>query len=380
MLSIGPREIAAAVRVLAKGDLSRFHSARVSETTRFERELATAMGTEHVLAVNSGTSALICALVGAGIGPGDEVLVPAYTWVSTAAAPLAVGAVPVLVDIDESLMIDPVDIKRKITPATRAIMPVHMLNLVCDMTAVMAIAREHDLVVIEDACQAIGVRYQGQRVGSIGDAGAFSFNQHKNIKSGEGGALLTNSARLHARAGMYHDVGSYERAERFDSDEPVFVGINARMPELLAAIMRPQLRRLDAQLELRKKRRSMVLERLHEVRGLEFHVAPHHDPPSAVGFAISFDDPADAIAFGRTKGARRLIDTGRHVYTNWQPIISRHPQHPRLDPYEWAERDIKHDEASCQRTLEILACTCTVELAPEIPGPVFNQLAKRFGR
>ena len=102
--------------------------------------------------------------------------------------------------------------------------------------------------------------------------------------------------------------------------------------------------------------------------------------PTQWAFAISFDDPADAIAFGRTKGARRLIDTGRHVYTNWQPIISRHPQHPRLDPYKWAARDVKHDDGSCQRTLEILARTCTIELAPEIPGPVFNQLAKRFGR
>ncbi|HWM19730.1 MAG TPA: DegT/DnrJ/EryC1/StrS family aminotransferase [Ilumatobacteraceae bacterium] len=380
MLSIGPREIAAAVRVLARGDLARYHTSRVSETTRFERELATSMETTHALAVNSGTSALICALVGAGIGPGDEVLVPAYTWVSTAAAPLAVGAVPVLVDIDESLMIDPIDIKRKLTPATKAIMPVHMLNLVCDMTAIMAIADEHQLVVIEDACQAIGVRYQGKRVGSIGHAGALSFNQQKNIKCGEGGAVLTDSARLHARAGMYHDVGSYERAERFESDEPVFVGINARMPELSAAIMRPQLRRLDAQLELRKKRRSMVLERLQAIRGLDFHVVPHHDPSEAVGFAISFDDPAEAIAFGRTKGARRLFDTGRHVYTNWQPILSRHPQHPRLDPYAWADRDVKHDDESCAKTLEILARTCTIELAPELPGPVFNQLAKRFGR
>ena len=380
MLSIGPREVMAAVRVLARGDLARYHSTRESETTRFERELARTMGTNHALAVNSGTSALICALVGAGIGPGDEVLVPAYTWVSTAAAPLAVGAVPVLVDIDESLMIDPVDIRRKLTPATKAIMPVHMLNLVCDMTAIMAIAKEHDLVVIEDACQAIGVRYQGRRVGSIGHAGAFSFNQHKNIKSGEGGALLTDSARVYARAGMYHDVGSYERAERFESDEPIFVGINARMPELSAAIMRPQLRRLDAQLELRKKRRSMVLDQLHEIPGLDFRVSPHHDPSDAVGFAISFDDPADAIAFGRTKGARRLIDTGRHVYTNWQPILSRHPQHPSLDPYAWAEREIKQDEDSCPRTLEILARTCTIELAPEIPGPLFNKLSKRFGR
>ncbi len=294
MLAIGIREAAAALRVLAKGDLARYSTSKASQTEQFERELAVAMGSETTLAVNSGTSALICALVGAGIGPGDEVLVPAYTWVSTAAAPLAVGAIPILVDIDESLTIDPIDIKRKITNATRAIMPVHMLNLACDMNAIMAIADESDLVVIEDACQAIGVSYQGKRLGTIGDAGAFSFNQQKNIKCGEGGALLTNSSRIYGRARMYHDVGSYERRDQFDVDEPVFVGINARMPELSAAVLRPQLRRLDAQIELRQKRRSMILERLHDLPGQEFHVSPHHDPESAVGIAISFDDPAQA--------------------------------------------------------------------------------------
>ncbi len=379
MLAIGSREIAAAVRVLSRGDLARYHTSRTSETSKFEIELADAMGTSHALAVNSGTSALICALVGARIGPGDEVLVPAYTWVSTAAAVLAVGAVPILVEIDESLTIDPVDIEARITPATRAIIPVHMLNLVCDMDAIMTIARAHNLVVIEDACQAIGVQYKGRRVGAIGDAGAFSFNQHKNIRSGEGGAVLTNSDQMHARAGMYHDVGSYERAEQFASDEPVFVGINARMPELSAAILRPQLRRLDKQLALRQKRRAMVIERLEELDDRDLRMSPHHDPASAVGVAIAFDDPAKAAAFGETKGARCLIDTGRHVYTNWKSIISKHPQHPSLDPYSWNDRPIDYDHDTCPRTLEILARTCTVEVAPELPSPVFRVLMKRLG-
>ncbi len=125
--SIGAREMAAAIRVLAGGQLARYGSGG-SETDRFETALRTKIGVSHALGVNSGTSALICALVGAGIGPGDEVLVPAYTWLSTAAAPLAVGAVPVLVNIDLTLTMDPVDIERKITARTKAIIPVHMLN------------------------------------------------------------------------------------------------------------------------------------------------------------------------------------------------------------------------------------------------------------
>ncbi|HMJ13424.1 MAG TPA: aminotransferase class V-fold PLP-dependent enzyme, partial [Polyangiaceae bacterium] len=195
------------MKLIARGDLSRYHTSGQSEVQRLEEELCRVIGVEHTLGVNSGTSALICGLVGAGVGPGDEVLVPAYTWVSSAAAPLAVGAVPVLVEINETLTIDPEDIRKKITPQTKAIIVVHMLNLVCDMDSIMAIAKQHDLVVIEDACQAVGVTYKGRRVGSIGHVGAFSFNQHKNIQSGEGGAVLTSDPRIHARALMYHDVG-----------------------------------------------------------------------------------------------------------------------------------------------------------------------------
>jgi dTDP-4-amino-4,6-dideoxygalactose transaminase len=380
MLSVGPREVAAAVKVLARGDLARYSTSGTSNTTKFERELAAWMGTRHGLAVNSGTTALICALVGAGIGPGDEVLVPAYTWVSTAAAPLAVGAVPVLVEVDESLTIDPVDLERKITPATRAVIPVHMINLVCDMTSIMSIAGEHGLVVIEDACQAIGVRHQGRPVGSIGAAGVFSFNQHKNIKCGEGGAVVTNDDRMHARAGMYHDVGSYERSERFETDEPLFVGVNGRMPELCAAVLRPQLRRLDAQIRLRQKRRQALLDQLQETSRIPFRVAPHHDPDSAVGVALLFDEPEQAIEFGRTKGARRLFDTGRHVYTNWQSLLAKRTHHPRLDPFAWAGREITYDADTCPRTLDLLARACTVEVAPELPAPVFRMFTKRMGQ
>lgn len=379
MLSLGLRELAAALRVIARGDLNRYSAKGVTETQRFENALQASSGAKHALAVNSGTSALICALVGAGIGPGDEVLVPAYTWVSTAAAPLAVGAVPVLVDIDASLTIDPRDIERKITPFTKAIMPVHMLNLVCNMDAIMAIAKTHNLVVIEDASQAIGVRYRGRRVGAIGHAGAFSFNQHKNIKSGEGGALLTSDTKLYARAAMYHDVGSYERDNKLDTDEPVFLGVNYRMPELSAAILSPQLKRLDAQLARRQRLRQIMLDEMAS-SDYKFTLCPHHDPDNAVGIALSFSDPEEAARFGAAKGARRLIDTGRHVYTNWQPIMAKSFAHPAMNPHAWAHRPIDYTADSCAATLNILARTCTVELPPEIPVTAFRYLARRIAR
>ncbi|MCW0216476.1 MAG: DegT/DnrJ/EryC1/StrS family aminotransferase [Pseudonocardia sp.] len=373
------RGMAATVKVLGRGELGRFTGTGASEVDRFEADLRRTMGVEHALAVNSGTSALIAALVGAGIGPGDEVLVPAYTWVSTAAAPLAVGAVPVLVEVDESLTLDPVDLKRKITPNSRAVIPVHMQNLVCDMESIMAVAAEHGLVVIEDACQAVGVRYRGRRVGSIGHAGVFSFNQYKNIRSGEGGAVLTNDRTVFERAAMYHDVGSYEREGFGELGAELIVGVNLRMPELSAAVLRPQLAALDAQLERRRRHRGIMIDELWHSgfadRGLR--LVPHHDQASAAGLAVSFDDEAAAVELGARRGVRRLADTGRHLYPNWRSIHARTPVHPRMDPYAWAAREIDHGPGSCPDTLRILGRTCAVDLAPELPTPAFRALARR---
>ncbi len=373
------RSTLAAMRVVMRGGLARYATSGPSEVSRLEAELSAVTGAPRVLGVNSGTSALICALVGAGIGPGDEVLVPAYTWVSSAAAALAVGAVPVLVEIDQSLTIDPADARRKITPHTKAIIPVHMLNLVCDMEAVMQLASEHGLAVIEDACQAVGLTWRGRRVGAIGHAGVFSFQQNKNIQSGEGGAVLTADHRLYARACMYHDVGSYTREGRMPTDEPLFVGVNLRMPEFAAAILRPQLRGLDRKLARMRRRRAWVLERLR-ASGRRFTVCPHHDEATAVGLAVYFDTAEEARAFAAAPGINRLSDTGRHVYTNWESLQAKRTAHPQLDPYAWAHRAIDFGPATCPRTLEILARTCTINLLPDLPSLAYALALRRMTR
>ncbi|MBC3190611.1 DegT/DnrJ/EryC1/StrS family aminotransferase [Pseudonocardia sp. C8] len=370
--------MAATVRVLGRGELGRFTGGDRSEVARFETELAGHVGTRHALAVNSGTSALVAALVGAGIGPGDEVLVPAYTWVSTAAAALAVGAVPVLVEIDGSLTMDPADLRARITPRSRAVVPVHMGNQVADMDAIMEVAAAHGLVVVEDACQAIGVTYRGRRAGSIGHAGCFSFNQHKNIRSGEGGALVTDDPALFDRAAMYHDVGSYERPGFAGSDADLIVGVNLRMPELAAAVLRPQLDALDAQIARRHRHRAIALEALARRIGKDLNPVPHHDPAHAAGLAVEFGSAEDAARFSDHRGVHRLIDTGRHVYTNWRSLQARNPLHPALDPYAAVGTEIDHGPDACPRTLQILARTCAVDLAPELPTPAFRMLARRL--
>lgn len=371
-------EIFAAVRVVGRGGLSRYHTGGVSEVGKFEEELQEFFSVRHTLAVNSGTSALICALIGAGVGPGDEVLVPAYTWVATAAAPLAVGAIPVLVEVDDTLTMDPTDIENKITERTRAIIPVHMINVVADMDAIMKIAAAHDLFVIEDACQAIGLTYRGRRIGSIGHAAAFSFNQHKNIKSGEGGALLTNDDRVHVRALMYHDVGSYIRPESPGAGEPVFIGVNFRMPEIAAAILRPQLKSLDSMLNKRRKHRQVVLRELAKLPQTGWHASPHNDENAAVNLTLKFDDPAKARAFASVQGVNRMIDTGRHVYTNWLPILERRTAHPKSNPYRDRPNDEKLSERTCPQTLAILKRTCSIAMLPEVPSLPYRFMMRRL--
>ncbi|MFM9847912.1 MAG: DegT/DnrJ/EryC1/StrS family aminotransferase [Hyphomicrobiaceae bacterium] len=377
---IDVRVIASALRVLSSGEFGRYHVSSVSEVERFERDMQNFLDVKHVLGVNSGTSALICALVGSGIGPGDEVIVPAYTWVATAAAPLAVGAVPVLAEINQTLTIDPEDIRRKISPHTKAIIVVHMLNLVCDMDAILAIAKEHNLIVIEDACQAVGVTYRGRRCGTMGDAGAFSFNVQKNMQAGEGGAVLTNSPRTFTRALTYHDVGSYIRAGRGDSNEPPFIGQNYRMTNLAAAILRPQISRLDKKLKRRRDRRKYWLDKLSGPFGNGMKVSPHNDPESAVAISVHFDDPEAARAFGSQRGISRLIDTDRHIYTNWRSISGGVPVHPKMDPYNWAKRDVRIRHDSCPKTLKILERTCEIRLFPEVPTIVYRQLVGKTKR
>ena len=179
---------------------------------------------------SSGSTALTAALAGFGLGPGDEVIVPAHTYMATALAVLAVGAIPVIVDVDEAVMLDPLALENAVGPLTRAVIPVHMWGGVCDMDAIMRVADKHHLLVIEDSCQCAGGGYRGRMVGSIGQAGAFSFNFFKNITCGEGGAVVLRDAQAAKRAGCMIDCCAFYwtgRQEDFvPSRQPVRVPAN----------------------------------------------------------------------------------------------------------------------------------------------------------
>lgn len=367
MYEIGEEEIAAVARVIRGGQLFRYRGGEGGETDRFEKRMAELLGVKHFLAVTSGTSALTCGLAGMGIGPGDEVLVPAYTWLASPAAVLTVGAIPVLVDCDETLTIATADIERKIGPRTKAILPVHMAGQPCDMAGIMAIATKHRLQVIEDACQAVGGSYRGQRVAAIGTAGAFSFNQFKNISCGEGGGLATNDATVYQRALMQHDLGSNFRAYVKDINEPFFLGTTCRFNEILGAVMNVQLDRLDGILARLRARKAWFFAALrpHPL----YRPMPSHDAAGDCGknHGLTFATRAARERF--TAEFKRLapdvaisspIDSGIHVYTNWATLIEqRAAHHPLMNPYRHPAnqgfRPVTKDD--CPKTLENLART-----------------------
>lgn len=380
MARVGLGEWLAVGRVIASGKLSRYGNGGEGPLARFEADFSRKFGVKHTLTVSSGTGALIAALAAAGLGPGDEVLVPAYTWIATAAAPLAIGAVPVIVDIDQTLTIDPADILRKITPRTRAIVPVHMANMVCDMDRIMEIAGAHGLVVIEDACQAVGAVYKGRRVGAIGHAGAFSFNQFKNISVGEGGAVVTNDDRLFARARMYHDVGAAFRGHLDNFNEPHFSGVNLKASQIQGAMLNVQLGKLDPMIR-RMRRRHALLSRVLS-GSPSFRVGPHNDIDNAVGLHVVFDTPEEAAAFQRDnpRGVYRPFDSSRHVYTNWLPVLEKRTAHPGMNPYRWASPELRYTPDMCARSLDILKRTCRIGLGENYPLPVVHMLARRLKR
>ncbi len=356
---IGQPEIDAVADCINRGCLTRFQSGKNGYLARAERELAEMAGVRHALMVNSGTSALLCGLVALGIGPGDDVLVSAYTWISTPLAPMLLGAIPRLVEVDESMTMDPDDLERKIRPDTKAILCVHMLNIPCDMDRIMEIANRHGIPVLEDACQAVGGLYKGKQLGTFGRVGAYSFNNYKNISCGEGGAVITDDEELFDRVRLYHDAGTFVQDYDHAVQIPHFAGQDYRASEIEAAIICAQLQRLGPGMERWRDRVRLLREKV-EKRG-KIRLAPHRDPASAVTLLAQFDTEAEADAFATKHQRMRIINSGRHVYTNWVPLVERKAYRDDVNPLITpAGMKVSYDETAAPKTLDLMRRTCDI--------------------
>ena len=242
------------------------------------KELETALEktfqVKHAQLVSSGTAALSVALASAGVGAGDEVIMPTFTFVATFEAIMQLGAIPVLVDIDDTLTLCPNAVKKAITSKTKAVMVVHMCGSMGDMDALQAICKAHHLLLIEDACQAIGGEYKGKPLGSIGDLGCFSFDFVKTITCGEGGAVITNNKEYYINSDHYSDHGHDHVGNDRGAETHPFLGYNYRISELHAAVGLAQIQRLPEILAIQKNNFNIIKEVLSEIPEVTFRKVP----------------------------------------------------------------------------------------------------------
>ncbi|MFT5238621.1 MAG: 8-amino-3,8-dideoxy-alpha-D-manno-octulosonate transaminase [Ulvibacter sp.] len=240
----------------------------------FEAAFAKRMQSQYCQLVSSGTSALTVALASAGIGAGDEVIMPTFTFVASFESIIAIGAVPVLVDIDDTLTLDPKAVEAAINSKTKCVMPVHMCGSMADLKALKAICDKHGLLLVEDACQAIGGSFDGKPLGSYGDLGCFSFDYVKTITCGEGGGIITNSEKYSINADQYQDHGHDHFGNDRGAETHPTLGYNFRISELNAAVGIAQLSKLDEILALQKRNYTIIREALASVEGVTFRRVP----------------------------------------------------------------------------------------------------------
>ena len=379
MYQIGEKEIEAVAKIIRGKKLFRYGPR--SQCARFEERYANYIGVKYARLVTSGTEALRAGLIGLEVGPGDEVIVPAATYMATALAVLAAGAVPVIVDVDESLTLSPKAVEKAIGPCTRALLPVHMWGLPCDMNALMRIARKHNLVVVEDACQAGGGGYRGKKLGSIGHMGCFSFNYYKNISCGEGGAYVTNDDDAERRAQCVNECcGFYWNNER--PDEHHFASSGSRMSEILAAIMNVQLGRLDKIIAGTRRQKKQILEGLADTKLKPIKANSLDDECGTdVGFILPTRGAATAFS-QRVLNSVIAGQTGRHVFTEWDPVLKQKGgHHPAVDAYCMKENSKcrrNYPADLCASSLDLLNRAVLLKTKPDAKKHETNALIETF--
>jgi dTDP-4-amino-4,6-dideoxygalactose transaminase len=321
----GKEETDAVMEVMKSGYLFRYGNENDPKFLRkvftLEKEFSKYCGAKYALATSSGTSSLLISAVALGLKPGDEIIVPAYTFVASYSSVIFAGLVPVLAEIDESLSLDPDDIEHRITKRTKAIMPVHMLGNPCNMDRIMAIAKKHNLLVIEDCCQAAGASYKGNKVGTIGNIGAFSLNIFKTINSGDGGLVITNDNDLYETAFMMHDQGHNPNRTGVEVGNRYVLGLNFRINELTAAVALAQLSKLDKIVATLREKRRKFKELISVAKGFKFRTL--NDPEGDCGTlcTVIFDTSEKAANVSKKLGSKTVDQSGWHVYANMEHVL-----------------------------------------------------------
>ncbi|MCL4862718.1 MAG: DegT/DnrJ/EryC1/StrS family aminotransferase [Caldilineaceae bacterium] len=372
--AIGEQEKQAVMEVLESQSLFRYYGPNLlSKVAHFEQEFARFVGARHAAAASNGTAALRMGLAALGVGPGDEVIVPAVTFIASVGAIVASRARPVFAEVDETMQLDPADLPKRLTKRTKAIMPVHLNGVAVDMDPVLDFARSHGLKVIEDAAQSCGSRYKGKAVGTLGDVGCFSFQLEKNITSGEGGVLVTDDDELFRRAVIYSDQGgqfwtSHAGVRDTVGGQPV-IGENLRMNEIAGAILGCQLAKLNEILNRIERNTTIVREGVETIPGLQ--VGPRNPDRDRHALGVLFYLPtaeqADAVAAAlRAEGVPAgKVYGGQPVYA--APQILNQWTITRGCPFDcpsYFPEPIQYHMGMCPRSEDLLARGVGISVGP----------------
>jgi dTDP-4-amino-4,6-dideoxygalactose transaminase len=359
-------EVEAAVRVLRDRSPFRYYGVKLrNEVEQFEKEFAAHLGLPYAVAVSSGTGALHTALSAFGVGPGNEVIVPAYMWVAVVSAVVNLGAIPILADINDTFGIDADDLLRRITPKTRGIIAIHMSGAPIDVISIAKIARDRGLFLLEDCAQANGASIAGQKVGTIGDMAIFSFQMNKNMTAGEGGCVVTRDLRLYRRAVACHDLG-YARDEQgrliFDDPDLSMWGHGYRLDELRGAVLRVQLKKMPTIIEKMRNSKYRIRQALETLPRIKLRRIV--DPAGDSGaFLLSTYENAkiaqDVNLALRAEGITtypqgvsniRMTDWGLHLYYNIVSLVARRSVDKMGFPWnlvENADSEMRYEKGTC---------------------------------
>ena len=399
-------EVQAAMRVIRSRSLFRYYGVDPQgEVATFESEFASFLGVSHALAVTSGSGALHVALSALGVGPGQEIIIPAYMWVSVVAAVVNLGAIPVLADIDESFTLDPRDVQRRITPRTTGIIVVHMSGAPANCPAILQLARERGLFLLEDCAQCAGGSISGKKVGTFGDTGIFSFQMNKNMSSGEGGCVVTNDQRLYHRSVACHDNGYARDADGraiIDDLDLCLWGRGYRLDELRAAILRVQLKKLPSIIACMRRSKYRIRRHLENHSGLRlrkifdpegdtgsFLIATFQDAESAK--QINHALRAEGI-FTSSQGINNVVmtDWGLHIYSNIISLLNKTSVDRRGFPWKLEENKASspnYAHGSCpvadslfERSLLLAIPSCLTEKDEDEIIHAFNKVLNHFLR
>lgn len=330
-----------------------------------EEAICNRFGAKHAQLVSSGTAALTTAMAALGIGAGHEVIMPAFTFVASFEAVLSVGAIPVLVDVDDTLTLNPDAIRAAITPKTKCIMPVHMCGSMADMDALQAICKEYNLLLLEDACQSIGGSYKGKSLGTIGDAGTFSFDYVKTMTCGEGGVVMTNNEEVYLKCDHFSDHGHDHKGADRGADLHPFLGYNFRISELHAAVGLAQVKRLDEFLSIQKKNYTALKNMLEAVPQISFRRIP--DPEGDSCTFLSWFLPTEEAtraaitemkAQGIAAGNFYWFDNNWHYIRKWDHLKNATALYPLYAEQQEALRKLTSQDFSASDAV-MGRCICT---------------------